>query len=440
MLIYAQFLALIPEQGFHEQVSWAKSLEAWLIFVETTIEEDGHQRDLHNKPLTEASAQALAFSDGSTHLHNPLDGGAPEVVSYLWKTRGKPYGSMLCRYEAIDYWRKDVGTIYATLCWISKQELRRISPAKLDTPLCQDGQYILNTICRAPSPRFCLSLRCVRVLRTRVTFLDVDGMDSGILSFIMVLMSTLQQFREYWWGRDDFLIANTVIHFPAFPNHVFTFCGSQLVVHKDYIYLFERLQTFSQYQRNYSWGNRSERASRYRKESRDVIFYFYHQTVHFSKDDVKEVGLNHDLIYTPPCVSYLVSVDTEMPKKHRIFSTERFKSLTKRVKWRRRQADLSPLHELQISIEKPLLPTPTEEYTTDDRFYTLRREVYNLVTQDSEPMAHMSTLLFRDLRFSDPLWCLATSSLRVVDETEAFTPSDTSQKVHTTAPESSSPL
>ncbi|KAG7452396.1 uncharacterized protein BT62DRAFT_1000131 [Guyanagaster necrorhizus] len=68
--------------------------------------------------------------------------------------------------------------------------------------------------------------------------------------------------------------------------------------------------------------------------------------------------------FAPHSVSYLVSVDTETSKKRRIFSTESLKSLTKRVKWRRRQADLSPLHELPISIEKPLPPTPTEEYTT----------------------------------------------------------------------------
>ncbi|KAK0466422.1 uncharacterized protein EV420DRAFT_829542 [Desarmillaria tabescens] len=71
--------------------------------------------------------------------------------------------------------------------------------------------------------------------------------------------------------------------------------------------------------------------------------------------------------FVPRSASSFVSVDTaqETPKKHSIFSKERFKSLTKRVKWRRRQPNLSPLHELPISIEKPLPPIPTEEYNPD---------------------------------------------------------------------------
>ncbi|KAK0500599.1 hypothetical protein EDD18DRAFT_1067947 [Armillaria luteobubalina] len=67
--------------------------------------------------------------------------------------------------------------------------------------------------------------------------------------------------------------------------------------------------------------------------------------------------------FVPSSTSSAVSVNIvpETPKKQRIFSTERFKSLTKRAKWRRRQPTLSPLHELPGSIEKPLPPTPTEE-------------------------------------------------------------------------------
>ncbi|KAG7444568.1 uncharacterized protein BT62DRAFT_1008229 [Guyanagaster necrorhizus] len=168
------------------------------------------------------------------------------------------------------------------------------------------------------------------------------------------------------------------------------------------------------------------------------------------------------LNFAPHSVSYLVSVDIETPKKHRIFSTERFKSLTKRVKWRRRQADLSPLHELPIPIEKPLPPIPTEEYTTVPPvityclvdpveltaspsphigldlcrlFFPPSMIVHRTIafmpcvkrctswSQNSEPTVHMSTLLsFRDLWFSDILQCSDTSSLGVVDETEAFTP------------------
>ncbi|SJL06295.1 uncharacterized protein ARMOST_09631 [Armillaria ostoyae] len=67
--------------------------------------------------------------------------------------------------------------------------------------------------------------------------------------------------------------------------------------------------------------------------------------------------------FVPRSTSSVVSVDTapETPKKQRIFSTERFKSLTKRAKWTRRQPNPSPLHELPVTVEKPLPPTPTEE-------------------------------------------------------------------------------
>ncbi|KAK0471401.1 hypothetical protein IW261DRAFT_1670915 [Armillaria novae-zelandiae] len=127
----------------------------------------------------------------------------------------------------------------------------------------------------------------------------------------MVLMSTLQQFHEYWWGKDDFIIANTVIHFPAFPN--FSFCGYRLLVREEYIYLFERLQTFSQYGRNYVRavivdGHSGVGKSmflfyalvRCLQESRDVVFYFYHQVVHFSKDGAKEIYENlYEFICAP---------------------------------------------------------------------------------------------------------------------------------------------
>ncbi|KAK0189984.1 hypothetical protein F5146DRAFT_1201222 [Armillaria mellea] len=119
----------------------------------------------------------------------------------------------------------------------------------------------------------------------------------------MVLMSTLQQFHESWWGKDDFLIANTVIHFPAIPNHTeFSFCDFRLLVREEYIYLFERLQTFSQRKENYARavvldGDSGVGKSmflfyalvRCLQESRDVMFYFYHQVVRFSKDGVKEI-------------------------------------------------------------------------------------------------------------------------------------------------------
>ncbi|KAK0213770.1 hypothetical protein IW262DRAFT_1467122 [Armillaria fumosa] len=137
----------------------------------------------------------------------------------------------------------------------------------------------------------------------------------------MVLMSTLQQFHEYWWGKDDFLIANTVIHFPAFPNHIeFSLCGYRLLVREEYIYLFERLQTFSQYERNYMRavvldGHSGVGKSmflfyalvRCLQESRDVMFYFYHQVVHFSKYGVKEI---HEDLYELICAPIWCLMDS----------------------------------------------------------------------------------------------------------------------------------
>ncbi|KAK0236528.1 hypothetical protein EDD85DRAFT_576258 [Armillaria nabsnona] len=133
---------------------------------------------------------------------------------------------------------------------------------------------------------------------------------------MMTLMTTLQQFHEYWWGKDDFLIANTVIHFPAFPNHIeFTSsgCGSRLLVREEYIYLFERLQNSSGYKQNYSRAVVLDGHSgigksmfllyalvRCLQESRDVMFYFYHQVVHFSKDGVREIYEDlYELIRAP---------------------------------------------------------------------------------------------------------------------------------------------
>ncbi|KAK0236608.1 hypothetical protein EDD85DRAFT_580233 [Armillaria nabsnona] len=122
------------------QLSRAESLEARLIFVETALDEDGCRRDLRDDPLAEASAQALALSARFklpnvrfivtnsedwviAHLHNPLDGGAPEVVSCCSETTKNPYklryGSPLSRDKAMDFWRTNVRDIYAVLMeWV----------------------------------------------------------------------------------------------------------------------------------------------------------------------------------------------------------------------------------------------------------------------------------------------------------------------------------
>ncbi|KAK0462880.1 uncharacterized protein EV420DRAFT_1476666 [Desarmillaria tabescens] len=120
-------------------------------------------------------------------------------------------------------------------------------------------------------------------------------------------MSALQQFHEYWWGtKDNFLDANTVIHLPAFSNfHIFAFTDSRLLVLKEYIYIFERLQRFCQTPNCYSRGIVLDGHSgigksmflfyaliRCLQESRDVIFHFYCRTLMFSKDGVQDIGLN----------------------------------------------------------------------------------------------------------------------------------------------------
>ncbi|KAK0213744.1 hypothetical protein IW262DRAFT_1301209 [Armillaria fumosa] len=70
-------------------------------------------------------------------------------------------------------------------------------------------------------------------------------------------MSTLQDFHEHWWGNDSSLSENTVIHLPAFSGlRIFAFSRSRLL------------------------------------ESQDVIFHFVGRTLVFSKDGVKEIGLN----------------------------------------------------------------------------------------------------------------------------------------------------
>ncbi|KAK0213745.1 hypothetical protein IW262DRAFT_1517608 [Armillaria fumosa] len=105
-----------------------------------------------------------------------------------------------------------------------------------------------------------------------------------------------------------------VIHLPAFSNHIeFSFCGSQLLVREEYIYLFQRLQTVCLDEQNYMRavvldGHSGVGQSmflfyalvRCLQESWDVMFYFYHQVVHFSKDGVKEIYEDiYELIRAP---------------------------------------------------------------------------------------------------------------------------------------------
>ncbi|PBK87238.1 hypothetical protein ARMGADRAFT_1122488 [Armillaria gallica] len=119
-------------------------------------------------------------------------------------------------------------------------------------------------------------------------------------------MSTLQDFHEYWWGNDSPLTENTVIHLPAFSDlHIFAFSRSRLLVRKDYIYVFERLQRFCETPMCYKRGIVLDGHSgigksvflfytliRCLQESRDVIFHFVCRTLVFSKDGVKEIGLD----------------------------------------------------------------------------------------------------------------------------------------------------
>ncbi|KAK0201154.1 hypothetical protein DFS33DRAFT_1277459 [Desarmillaria ectypa] len=106
------------------------------MFIKTKIEENGRRRSVCGEPMTEGSAQALAFSAwfkqipnaqfivmnsedwAVAHLHNRLDGGVPEVVSDLTTKSpwGNPYNILyatsLERDRTVDSWRKHVRTIY----------------------------------------------------------------------------------------------------------------------------------------------------------------------------------------------------------------------------------------------------------------------------------------------------------------------------------------
>ncbi|KAK0236560.1 hypothetical protein EDD85DRAFT_833770 [Armillaria nabsnona] len=134
----------------HGQLSQAESLEVRLIFIETKIDENGHRRPVCGEPLVEASAQALALSAQLkisnvryvvtnsedwvvAHLHNPLDGGAPEVVSYLCEMcpGGNPhrrlYEDILVREGEKRVWRNQVRTIYAMLMeWLLLEDMSAI--------------------------------------------------------------------------------------------------------------------------------------------------------------------------------------------------------------------------------------------------------------------------------------------------------------------------
>ncbi|KAK0440250.1 hypothetical protein EV421DRAFT_789573 [Armillaria borealis] len=123
-----------------------KSLETRLLFLEAGLD-NGRERDLRREPLIEASAQALALSrrfkrsnvrfivtDSNdwviAHLHNPLDGGPPEVTSYPlphciseipFQAR---YGTTLGRVKATQTWRTFVRGSYVTLLeWVRRNGL-----------------------------------------------------------------------------------------------------------------------------------------------------------------------------------------------------------------------------------------------------------------------------------------------------------------------------
>ncbi|KAK0431206.1 hypothetical protein EV421DRAFT_2041405 [Armillaria borealis] len=129
-------------------------------------------------------------------------------------------------------------------------------------------------------------------------------------------MSALQDFHEYWWGNDSSLAENTVIHLPVFSDLlIFAFTDSQLLVRKDYIYIFDRLQRFSQTDMYSTRGIVLNGHSgigksmflfyaliRCLQESRDIIFYFFRRTLRFSKDGVQRIDLNdfpYDSIHCP---------------------------------------------------------------------------------------------------------------------------------------------
>ncbi|SJL08709.1 uncharacterized protein ARMOST_12078 [Armillaria ostoyae] len=153
----------VPSAGCYDNhshllVSQAKSVEARLIFIETKTDANGHRRPVSGKPLVEASAQALALSAQFkipnvrfvvtnsedwvvAHLHNPLDGGAPEVVSYLCEMcpGGNPhrrlYEEIRVRGGALRVWKNQVRTIYAMLMeWLLLEDMTAIpSPPLSDS-------------------------------------------------------------------------------------------------------------------------------------------------------------------------------------------------------------------------------------------------------------------------------------------------------------------
>ncbi len=136
-------------------------------------------------------------------------------------------------------------------------------------------------------------------------------------------MVTLQDFREYWWGNDTALAENTVIHLPAFSDlRILAFSRSLLLVRKDYIYIFERLQRFCQTPRCYKRGIVLDGNSgigksvflfyaliRCLQESRDVIFHFCNRTLMFSKDGVQKIDLN-DFPYYSFCSPIWCLIDS----------------------------------------------------------------------------------------------------------------------------------
>ncbi|KAK0436831.1 uncharacterized protein EV420DRAFT_234561 [Desarmillaria tabescens] len=128
-----------------------RSLEPRLLFLET------RERDLRDEPLIEASAQALALSrlfkrpnvrfivtDSNdwmvAHLHNPLDGGSPEVTSWLLPPLYSEipfqayYGTILGRVGATKIWRIYVRTFYVTLLeWLLPESTSAIpTPPRFD--------------------------------------------------------------------------------------------------------------------------------------------------------------------------------------------------------------------------------------------------------------------------------------------------------------------
>ncbi|PBK87235.1 hypothetical protein ARMGADRAFT_1066077 [Armillaria gallica] len=142
-------------------------------------------------------------------------------------------------------------------------------------------------------------------------------------------MVTLEDFHEYWWGNDTPLAENTVIHLPAFSDlRILAFSRSWLLVRKDYIYIFERLQRFCQTPRCYNRGIVLDGHSgigksvflfyaliRCLQESRDVIFHFCNRTLMFSKGGVQKIDLNDFPYYSfcSPIWCLIDSYDGERP-------------------------------------------------------------------------------------------------------------------------------